>query len=458
MDCMPKVSVIIPCYNQGAYLQEAVESVLAQTFQDLEIFVVDDGSTDTETVNMLKDAVWPKTRVIRTENQGLSTARNTGIREAQGAYILPLDADDKIGKGYLDDAVRILDRHPEIGIVYCEASYFGVKGGRWDLPEYSLDNILNHNVIFCTALYRKADWEAVGGYNANMVYGWEDWDFWLSLIHRGLKVYRIPKVHFYYRLREVSMVHTMDEEQSFFMRLHACLNHRDLYRHIADIQIHLRVAELYLDTGMGFNQHQVLRKIIFTDQQTIEFDLSNYRGIRQCRFNPINAPASIHLKGICITGEDGTSHEIEDFQDNAHYRQDRNLVFSTADPQIIFQVKAMERPSRLVVQLNYNVVGSQVFQDIFGYQYGVLTKTQEELALLTAEHTFLKEDLSTREVDLSARETELQKKNAEIEQLKTLLSQKEKIIEEIYHSHSWCMTKPMRLIKEFLHGGVKKSS
>ena len=108
-------------------------------------------------------------------------------------------------------------------------------------------------MIFCTALFRKADWEAVGGYNINMVYGWEDWDFWLSLIHRGLKVYRIPKIHFYYRLREVSMVHTMDEEQSFFMRLHACLNHWDLYRHMADIQIHCRVAELYLDTGLGFN-------------------------------------------------------------------------------------------------------------------------------------------------------------------------------------------------------------
>ena len=200
---MPKVSVIIPCYNQGAYLEEAVESVLAQTFQDFEILVVDDGSTDAETVKMLKDSAWPKTRVIRTENQGLSAARNTGIREAQGVYILPLDADDKIGKGYLEDAVRILDRHSEIGIVYCEASYFGVKGGRWDLPEYSLDKILNHNVIFCTALFRKADWEAVGGYNVNMVYGWEDWDFWLSLIHRGRKVYRIPKIYFYYRLREV---------------------------------------------------------------------------------------------------------------------------------------------------------------------------------------------------------------------------------------------------------------
>ena len=145
---MPKVSVIIPCFNQGAYLQEAVDSVLAQTFQDFEILVVDDGSTDEETVKILKEYDRPKTRVIRTENQGLSAARNTGIHEAQGIYILPLDADDKIGKGYLEDAVRILDQHPEIGIVYCEAAYFGVKGGRWDLPEYSLDKILESQCDF----------------------------------------------------------------------------------------------------------------------------------------------------------------------------------------------------------------------------------------------------------------------------------------------------------------------
>ena len=283
---MPKVSVIIPCFNQGLYLDEAVDSVLAQTFQDFEVLVVDDGSTDAETVKMLKDYARLKTRVIHTDNQGLSAARNNGIHEAQGDYILPLDADDKIGKGYLDEALRILEQHPEIGIVYCEASYFGVKGGRWALPEYSLDKIMNHNVIFCTALFRKADWEAAGGYNVNMVYGWEDWDFWLSLIHLGLKVYRIPKIYFYYRLREVSMVHTMDEEQNFFMRLHACLNHRDLYRNIADIEIHFRVAELYLDTGMGFSPHQILRQIIFTDQTVIEFDLSGFRGIKQIRFDP----------------------------------------------------------------------------------------------------------------------------------------------------------------------------
>ena len=135
-------------------------------------------------------------------------------------------------------------------------------------------------------------------------------------------------------------------------------------------------AELYLDTGLGFNPHQVLRQVIFTDQQVIEFDLSNYRGIRQCRFDPINAPAAIQLKAIRLIEEDGTPHEVEDFESNTHCRKDGTLIFGTADPQIIFPTKAMERPCRLIVQLTYNAVGQEVFQDILGYQDGLLTDTR----------------------------------------------------------------------------------
>ena len=110
---MPKVSVIIPCYNHGEYLDEAVESVLTQTYQNFEIIIVDDGSTDQSTIDLLKVYRKPKTRVIRTDNQGLASARNNGIKEAKGEYILPLDADDKIGKEYLKKAVKILDENED---------------------------------------------------------------------------------------------------------------------------------------------------------------------------------------------------------------------------------------------------------------------------------------------------------------------------------------------------------
>jgi hypothetical protein len=262
-----------------------------------------------------------------------------------------------------------------------------------------------------------------------MVYGWEDWDFWLSLLRLNLKVYKIPKVYFFYRLKEVSMAKSMNEEQHFFMRLHAYLNHWDLYRHMVDIRIRFRVAELYLDTGMGFTPHQVLRKIIFTDQREIDFDLSGYRGIRQCRFDPINTPATIHIKEIRVTGDDGTSYQVEDFQSNALYRKDSNLIFATADPQILFPVGAVERPSQLTVRLAYNAVGEEAFQEILECQNGMLAETRAELGM----------------------------KNAELERINTLLAQKERTIEEIFLSRSWRVTKPLRRLTELFRDGEKRN-
>jgi glycosyltransferase involved in cell wall biosynthesis len=99
---MSKVSVIMPCYNQGQYIDEAVDSVLTQTYQNYEIIIVNDGSTDEFTNEKLKNYNKPKTQVIHTANQGLSAARNNGIHASNGEFILPLDADDKIANTYLE--------------------------------------------------------------------------------------------------------------------------------------------------------------------------------------------------------------------------------------------------------------------------------------------------------------------------------------------------------------------
>lgn len=226
---IPKVSVVIPCYNQGAFVDEAVESVLAQTFRNFEIIIVNDGSTDEATNRLLADYERPQTRIIHTDNQGVAMARNNGIREAAGAYILPLDADDRIAPTYLEQAVALLDNDPETGIVYCLAECFGSRQGRWAVPDFSLRGMLFTNLIFCTALYRKADWERTGGYNPNMRTGWEDWDFWLSLIEMGRRVYRIPKVLFFYRIAAGSRERSMDCERRIDMHMQLMRNHPQLF-------------------------------------------------------------------------------------------------------------------------------------------------------------------------------------------------------------------------------------
>jgi len=226
---MPEVSVIIPCYNQGAYLDEAVESVLAQTFRDFEIVIVNDGSTDEVTNRLLADYRKPQTRVIHTDNQGVAMARNSGIREARGKYILPLDADDRIAPPYLAKAVAVLESDPQVGIVYCMADCFGARQGRWMVPNFSLRGMLLTNLIFCSALYRKEDWERTGGYNPNMRTGWEDWDFWLSLLELGREVRRISEVMFYYRIAAGSRERSMDREKRIAMHLQLMQNHPRLF-------------------------------------------------------------------------------------------------------------------------------------------------------------------------------------------------------------------------------------
>jgi glycosyltransferase involved in cell wall biosynthesis len=419
MDGVPKISVIIPCYNQGAYLEEAVQSVLAQTFQEFEILIVDDGSTDGATIRLLKDCAWPKTRVIHTDNQGLAAARNNGIQEARGACILPLDADDRIGPGYLEEAVHILDQYPEIGIVYCEAAYFGARSDHWHLPDYTPDNMLFQNLIFCSALFRREDWEKAGGYNINMVYGWEDWDFWLSLIHLGVKVYRIPKVHFFYRLRDASMIQAMDEGKQFFMRLHAVLNHRDLYRRTAEIRITARVAELFFDTGMGFTPHQVIRRVVFGDERLLEFDLSGCGPIRQVRFHPMNAPLAIQIERLEATDAQGNIHPLAPVQSNALWQEGGHWIFRDNHPWIIVDLESVAAPRNLSVHLRYLAVGSEVYSEI----------------LKAKEHEGVRK-LQVKEEEIKTLREEIRRTNA--------------TIQELTNSTSWQLTRPLRRLKEIL--------
>jgi len=224
------VSVIVPCYNQGIYILESVKSVINQTFTDWEIIIVNDGSDDNETNKILTELVIPKVRIIHTENKGVSAARNTGITAAKGIYILPLDADDIIGKKYLQEAVALLDANVKVKVVYCNGAYFGNENGAIELPDYDAKKMLLQNLIFCTALYRKDDWFDCGGYDEHFLTGWEDWDFWLRFIQNESQVYKLPGVHFHYRIKKESrnagLVHEKLKlaEQQFYKK------HFELYR------------------------------------------------------------------------------------------------------------------------------------------------------------------------------------------------------------------------------------
>lgn len=223
-----RVSVVIPCYNHGEFLGEAIESVRAQEYPDLEIIVVNDGSTDSHTLSVL-DALEKDIVLIGQSNQGLAAARNRGIQEAAGEFILPLDADDKIGPGFIRQAVVAMEKDQRVGIVYGQTELFGAKTGLWRKPDYSMPEMLFENMIVATALYRKADWESVGGYRPAMAYAWEDWDFWLALISRGREVARLEHATFYYRISEKSMTGSLSFKQKLVMMANIVWRHKMLY-------------------------------------------------------------------------------------------------------------------------------------------------------------------------------------------------------------------------------------
>ena len=214
MDLRPLISVVVPCYNMGNFLEDCINSVLAQTYTNWECLIVDDGSTDNSSEIALQlTTLDDRIKYLKKENGGLSSARNFGIQHANGSFILPLDADDIIGKDYLEEAVQAFNQNPELKLVYCEAEFFGEKTGRWDLREFNLKDLARTNMIFCTALFKKEDWVRVNGYDENMKSGWEDWDFWISILKNGGEVKRLPLVGFFYRIRPASMLRSMTEEE-----------------------------------------------------------------------------------------------------------------------------------------------------------------------------------------------------------------------------------------------------
>lgn len=209
----PLVSIIVPCYNQAQYLSETLDSVLAQTYPYWECIIVDDGSPDnTEefaSIYCKKDA---RFKYLYKENGGLSSARNAGIKASLGEFILPLDSDDLIGSGYLENAVERFQSYPETKLVYCKAELFGEITGEWKLPDYKYEDLLFENMLFCSAIYRRSDYDLTKGYNEDLVRGYEDWNFWINFLNESDIVYRISEVYFFYRYKSQSMLRELTRD------------------------------------------------------------------------------------------------------------------------------------------------------------------------------------------------------------------------------------------------------
>ena len=223
-----KVSVIMPCFNHGEFVQEAVESVTRIGRDDIELIVVDDGSTDERTRKEIDALAALGTKVIRQENKGLAGARNAAVLAAQGEYIFPLDADDRMRSGWLDRGISILGSDPRVGVVYGDAQCFGTHQNRWCSAHFETARLLRGNFIHASALYRRSVWEQNGGYDGTMpVQGLEDWDFWLGALEHGWRFMYLPEIVFDYRQAQGSMIKQVkgyeSQVEEFVMKKHGCL-------------------------------------------------------------------------------------------------------------------------------------------------------------------------------------------------------------------------------------------
>ncbi len=183
-----QVSVIIPSYNYGAYLEDAIVSVLQQTVKAQEIIVINDGSED----NTVSVAQKFPVKLINNPHQGVVLARNCGICQAQGEFILPLDADDKLHPQFLEKTLPIIQSSPNIGVVYTHRVLFGKLNISVHCEEFSLERLMQKNIVTGCALFKKSIWLECGGYHCDMELGYEDWDFWLAIAKRSWEFKLVP--------------------------------------------------------------------------------------------------------------------------------------------------------------------------------------------------------------------------------------------------------------------------
>ena len=199
---MPKISVIIPVYNDGKYISETLDSVIAQTFTDWEAICVNDGSTD-NSLKILKQYAKRDKRIhiIDQKNQGVIVARTNAIKKANSEYLFMLDGDDKIAPKTLEKMYNaITDNKGDI--ITSRVMQFGEKNGEMLLLKPNKVNMADYNCLVNAALFKKSDFIACGGFDERFSSMLEDYDLWLNLVYNhNKKIYRIPEILFYYRIK-----------------------------------------------------------------------------------------------------------------------------------------------------------------------------------------------------------------------------------------------------------------
>ena len=228
----PAVSVIVPCYNGGRFLDDLCASLAAQTFRDFETIIVNDGSTEEATLKELEKlaSLEPGIRVVPQQNRRLPGARNAGFGTARGEFVLPLDCDDRLAPSFLAETVAALRDAPrDVGFSFAHVRLAGDMDGVMPRHFNRFDQLFLNRLPYCM-LIRRSAWQTAGGYDEAMHDGMEDWEFSIRLLQSGFRGIEIAKPLLIYRVSGEGMLMSRTARRHGTIWRYIRTKHRDLYR------------------------------------------------------------------------------------------------------------------------------------------------------------------------------------------------------------------------------------
>jgi GT2 family glycosyltransferase len=251
---MPTISVVVPCYNGGKFIDQLLASLARQTFRDFEIVIVDDGSPDPATQAKLA-SLDPAIRVIRHPvNRRMSAARNTGFSAARADLIMALDCDDQLEPSYLEECYKVMQSAPpEVGFAFTHLRQTGACHAV-ETRYCNAYDVLFKNVLGYSMVMRKSAWLKAGKYDETMIDGYEDWEFNLRLIHAGYQGVEIQKPLFLYNVSMTGMMmsHSSSRHAALWRKIRT--KHRQLYRP-------LNLIRLFRASPRGPSEASLLRTV-----------------------------------------------------------------------------------------------------------------------------------------------------------------------------------------------------
>jgi glycosyltransferase involved in cell wall biosynthesis len=230
MNNQPLVSVIIPHFNHGEYIVDALNSIYNSEYENLEVIIIDDASTDINSREVLNNLNYryKDLSILEQTNAGPSVAKNKGANFSKGKYLFFLDADNMVLPNYIIDAVNILENNPEVAIVYADYECFGEINSIHISGELNPAKLPIENSIDNCVIIRKEVFLNVGGFDEKLSkMGLEDWELWINLYKNGFKFFYLKKVSFKYRVLNTSRTELSANKKLVGIRAYVFNKHID---------------------------------------------------------------------------------------------------------------------------------------------------------------------------------------------------------------------------------------